>query len=225
MTGIIIGIYLPASLIIGILFYFLRKPSSQVLLTLLFIALQWTLTVFEFLHRDVIQLDYFTSDALATLFLGVISIVCIPAFYHSFIYFSKHPYKPREQGMYFAAMVILIASLSAAYLSNHIGITWVFVELTTLSASALIYHRRSKLTLEGTWKYIFICSISITLVFIGVLFVTVAAQQQGITELFYRNLSASAGTHECILAEAGLPFHFYGIHRKSRPGAHVYRGH
>src|SRR5512133_2847575 len=97
MNGIIIGIYLPASLILGILFYFLRKHYSQVLLTLIFIALQWTLTVFEFLHRDVIQLDYFTSDALATLFLCVISIVCIPAFYHSFIYFSKHPSKPREQ--------------------------------------------------------------------------------------------------------------------------------
>jgi hydrogenase-4 component F len=215
MTGIIIGIYLPASLIIGILFYFLRKHSSQVLLTLIFIALQWALTVFEFLHRDVIQLDYFTSDALATLFLGVISIVCVPAFYHSFIYFSKHPYKPREQGMYFAAMVILIASLSAAYLSNHIGITWVFVELTTLSASALIYHRRSKLTLEGTWKYIFICSISITLVFIGVLFVTVAAQQQGITDLFYRNLSANAGTMNVFWLKLAFLFIFTGFTAKA----------
>ena len=215
MTGIILGIYLPASLLIGILFYFLRKHSSRVLLTLIFIALQCALTVFEFLHRDVIQLVYFTPDALATLFLGVISIVCVPAFYHSFIYFSKHPYKPREQGMYFAAMAILIGSLSAAYLSNHIGITWVFVELTTLSASALIYHRRSKLTLEGTWKYIFICSISITLVFIGVLFVTVAAQQQGITDLFYRNLSANAGTMNVFWLKLAFLFIFTGFTAKA----------
>jgi len=215
MSGIIIGIYLPASLIIGILFYFLRKHTSQVLLTLSFFVLQWGLTVFEFFNRDVTQLEYFTSDALATLFLGVISIVCIPAFYHSFIYFSKHPYKPREQGMYFGAMVILVASLSAAYLSNHIGITWVFVELTTLSASALIYHRRNNLTLEGTWKYIFICSISITLVFIGVLFVTVAAQQQGITDLFYRNLSANAGTLNVFWLKLAFLFIFTGFTAKA----------
>ncbi len=59
MNGIILGIYLPASLIIGILFYFLRKHSSQVMLTLIFIVLQWVLTVFEFLHRDVVQLGLF----------------------------------------------------------------------------------------------------------------------------------------------------------------------
>jgi hydrogenase-4 component F len=117
--------------------------------------------------------------------------------------------------MYFGAMVILVASLSAAYLSNHIGITWVFVELTTLSASALIYHRRNNLTLEGTWKYIFICSISITLVFIGVLFVTVAAQQQGITDLFYRNLSANAGTLNVFWLKLAFLFIFTGFTAKA----------
>jgi hydrogenase-4 component F len=117
--------------------------------------------------------------------------------------------------MYFGAMVILVASLSAAYLSNHIGITWVFVELTTLSASALIYHRRNKLTLEGTWKYIFICSISITLVFIGVLFVTVAAQQQGITDLFYRNLSQHAPTLNVFWLKLAFLFIFTGFTAKA----------
>ena len=98
-------------------------------------------------------------------------------------------------GMYFAAMVMLIASISAAYLSNHMGITWVFVEITTLSASALIYHRRSKLTLEGTWKYIFICSISITLVFIGILVCYCSRSAAGNQLIcFTEHLSANAGT-------------------------------
>jgi hydrogenase-4 component F len=215
MTGIMMGIYLPGSLIISILFYFMRKHSSRVLLTVAFVALQWALTLFEFYHRDLTQLVYFTPDALALIFLGVNSVVCIPALYHSFIYFSKHPYKPREQGMYYSAMVLLIASLSAAYLSNHIGITWVFVELTTLSASALIYHRRNKLTLEGTWKYIFICSISITLVFIGVLFVTVAAQQQGIRDLFYGNLSLHAPMMNVFWLKLAFLFIFTGFTAKA----------
>ena len=69
-------------------------------------------------------------------------------------------------------MVALLTSISAAYLSNHIAVTWIFVELTTLSASALIYHRRNNRSLEGTWKYVFVCAISITLVFIGILFLS-----------------------------------------------------
>jgi hydrogenase-4 component F len=118
-------------------------------------------------------------------------------------------------GMYFAATVMLIAAISAAYLSNHLGITWVFVEITTLSASALIYHRRNKLTLEGTWKYIFICSISITLVFIGILFVTVAVQQQGINDLFYKTLSANAPTLSVFWLKLAFLFIFTGFTAKA----------
>jgi hydrogenase-4 component F len=210
-----IGVYLAGSLLIGIFLYLFKNPFANIILTLIFIVLQWSLTVYEYINLDVTQLVYFTPDALAVIFLFVLSIVCVPAFYHSFIYLEKHPYKPREQGMFFAAMVILTASLSAAYLSNHIGITWVFVELTTLSASALIYHRRNKLTLEGTWKYIFICSISITLVFIGVLFVTVAVQQAGIRDLFYKDLSLNASKLNEFWLKLAFLFIFTGFTAKA----------
>jgi len=215
MQDAVMGMYLSGSLALGILFYIMRSHLAQVMLSSAFIVLQISLAVFEYLHPGSPQLVYFTSDALAVIFLSVITIVMVPAFYHSFIYFAKHPYKPREQGMYFAAMVILTASLSGAYLSNHIGLTWVFVELTTLSASTLIYHRRSKLTLEGTWKYIFICSISITLVFIGILFVTVAIQERGIHELFYRDLSIQANQLNVFWLRLAFLFIFTGFTAKA----------
>ena len=210
-----VGIYLTGSLLISLAFYFGRKHLINVILAWIFCMLQVTLALYEYKHPDVTQLVYFTPDALAVIFLGVISIVCIPVFYHSFVYFDKHPYKPREMGLYYAATVILIASISSAYLSNHMGITWVFVELTTLSASALIYHRRNKLTLEGTWKYIFICSISITLVFIGVLFATVAVQQQGITDLFYKTLSRHASQFSAFWMKLAFLFIFTGFTAKA----------
>lgn len=210
-----IVIYLIGSLIISLAFYFVRSHFFRVTLAWLFCILQAVLAMYEYTRPNVTQLVYFTPDALAIIFTGVISVVCIPAFYHSFVYFSKHPYKPREMGMYYAAMVILIASITAAYLSNHMGITWVFVELTTLSASALIYHRRNKLTLEGTWKYIFICSISITLVFIGVLFVTVAVQQQGINDLFYHTLSFHAPKLSEFWLKLAFLFIFTGFTAKA----------
>jgi len=210
-----ITLYLTGSLIISLAFYFGRTNSIRIGLAWLFCLLQGTFAVYEYLHRDVVQLTYFTPDALAVIFLIVISLISIPVFYHSFIYFRKHPYKPREMGLYFAATTMLITSISAAYLANHMGITWVFVEITTLSASALIYHRRNKLTLEGTWKYIFICSISITLVFIGILFVTVTVQQEGINDLFYTTLSANAASLSPFWLKLAFLFIFTGFTAKA----------
>jgi len=210
-----IGIYLIGSLIISIWFYFGRSNPLRKTLAWMFCLLQVTFAAYEYMHRDTTQLVYFTPDALAIILLIVVSIISIPVFYHSFVYFRKHPYKPREMGLYFAATVMLIMAISAAYLSNHIAITWVFTEITTLSASALIYHRRNKLTLEGTWKYIFICSISITLVFIGILFVTVAVQQHGINELFYSTLSVNAANLSPFWLKLAFLFIFTGFTAKA----------
>jgi hydrogenase-4 component F len=87
-------------------------------------------------------------------------------------------------------MVVLLTSISAAYLANHIAVVWIFAELTTLSASALIYHHRNKLALEGTWKYVFICAISISLVFVGILFLSLSLNQAGNKDLSFANLMA-----------------------------------
>jgi hydrogenase-4 component F len=210
-----IGIYLIGALLISLTFYFARNHTINLILAWLFVLMQVSLAVFEYAYSNTTQLVYFTSDPLAVIFLLVISIVTIPAFYHSFVYLGKRDYSKREQGMYYAAMVLLIASLSAAYLSNHLGTTWVFVELTTLSASALIYHRRNKLTLEGTWKYIFICSISITLVFIGILFTTVTIQQQGISDLFYKDISMHASRLNPFWLKLAFLFIFTGFTAKA----------
>jgi hydrogenase-4 component F len=52
----------------------------------------------------------------------------------------------------------------------------------------LIYHHRNKLALEGTWKYVFICAISITFVFIGILFLSLSLQHAGSDDLSFANL-------------------------------------
>ncbi|MFN8134777.1 MAG: proton-conducting transporter membrane subunit [Bacteroidales bacterium] len=53
--------------------------------------------------------------------------------------------------------MVLIMAISAGYLSNHIAVTWIFTEITTLSASALIYHHRNKPALEGTEICLHLC--------------------------------------------------------------------
>src|ERR1035437_909006 len=117
-----IGIYLIGSLVISILLFINRNKLYNYLLITLFTILQWTFTVYEYNHLNIPDLTYFTPDSLAIIFLGILSIICIPVFYHSYIYFAKGKDIPRERGIYYGAMIILLTALSAAYLSNHIAI-------------------------------------------------------------------------------------------------------
>lgn len=209
-----IGIYLIAALTTATLLYAVKSCAIRHLLLSAFIILQAGYAFYAFTHINVTDLEYFTPDAIGTLFLVIISVVSIPALIHTRLYFIHHPYLPREQGMFYAAMVILIASLSAAYVANHIAVTWVFVELTTLSASALIYHRRNVLTLEGTWKYIFVCSISITLVFIGILFLSIAIQEEGLKDMSYPALLQQAPSLNVFWLKLAFLFIFTGFTSK-----------
>jgi len=210
-----IGYYLVGSVIISLLLFFNKNKLMNYGLTFLFISLQWVLTIYEYNHLNNTDFEYFTPDALAIIFLVILSVLCIPAIYHSHVYCNSKAEIPRHRGIYFAALVILFAALSAAYLSNHIAITWIFVELTTLSSSALIYHRRNSRSLEGTWKYIFVCSISITLVFIGILFLSIAVQRTGSTNLFYQGLLNSATGMNIFWLKLAFLFIFTGFTSKA----------
>src|SRR6266498_476421 len=209
-----IGIYLIGSVFISLALFFNRNRALNYLLVTVFILLQWGLTIYEYNHRDIQELGYFAPDALAIIFLITLSIISIPAFWHSYIYFATDKDIPRERSIYFAAMVMLLTALSAAYLSDNIAITWIFVELTTLSASALIYHRRNNRTLEGTWKYVFVCAISITLVFVGILFLSFALQQAGADDLSFDILLKKAPGLNLFWLRLAFIFIFTGFTAK-----------
>lgn len=206
-----IGSYLIGALLISLALFLSRNKTLTYLLVSIFVLLQWCLALYECNHQGIEESGYFTPDALAILLLITLTIISVPTFIHSFIYFSTEKDVPRQRSIYFAAMVILLSALSAAYLSNNIAITWIFVEITTLSASTLIYHRRNARALEGTWKYVFVCSISITLVFIGILFLTVAVQQAGVKDLNYEVLSAGAGKFNVFWLKLAFLFIFTGF--------------
>jgi len=138
--------------------------------------------------------EYFNFDTLgkiATLTLCLISIV---AFFHGYRYVEKHnpTETPHSKGLFFGAMVILVTAIAVIYVSNHLAVSWIFVELSTLSASVLIYHHRNIRALEGVWKYVFVGAISVTFIYIGILFLSTAGKQAQIIDLSYTNLMQHA---------------------------------
>ena len=183
-----IGIFFIGTLLICIGLFFNKTAAINYALVICYTILLWALGFYEYNHLNTIELEFFKADALGILFIFAMCIISIPAFYHGYRYISTHNETPRSRGIFFAAMVMLMSACSMAYLSNHIAVTWIFAEITTLSASALIYHHRNIRALEGVWKYVFICAISITFIYIGILFLSLAMKQAGIEDMSFDSI-------------------------------------
>lgn len=206
-----IGLYLLSAFVIAGLVLANRKIIFNNILIILFAIIQIGFTVYAGFHyKESIQ-QYFTFDSLGLLLLMTLSIITIPALFHSYIYLVRHDETPQSRAIYFSAIIVLITSITAAYLANHIAVIWIFTELTTLSASMLIYHHRNKLALEGTWKYVFICAISITFVFIGILFLSLSLQPAGSSDFSLSNLMANKDKLDPFWLRLAFLFIFTGF--------------
>jgi hydrogenase-4 component F len=189
-----------------------RNRTINYVLVTLFLFLQGAFTLYVGTHLRNTENSYFTFDALGFLLLVTLSIIAIPAVIHSRIYIERHAETASSRAIYFASMVALITAIGAGYLANHVAVVWIFTEITTLSASMLIYHHRNKLALEGTWKYVFVCALSITFVFIGILFLSLA--HSGSADLSYKNLLADSAFLDPFWLKPAFLFIFTGFTAK-----------
>lgn len=206
-----IGIYLTGGLSIALALFFNRNKIISFALLGLFLVLQAALAIFSFNHLHDTEWSYFTYDSLSVLLLITLSIIAVPAMVHSHIYLEDQPAPPQSRAIYYGAIVLLLTAISAAYLANHIAVIWIFTEITTLSASALIYHHRNKLALEGTWKYVFISAISVTFVFIGILFLSLSLEHAGSDDLSFKNLLAHSSSLNPFWLRLAFLFIFTGF--------------
>jgi hydrogenase-4 component F len=210
-----IGIYLILSLFVVISVFFIRKRKVVYFLVIFFAVLQWTLTIYEYLNLNAVQFYYFTPDAIGIILLSVLSVLATTSFLYSYIYLENRQDTPKAESIYWAALILLITAISCAYLANHAAIAWIFIEITTLSSAVLVYHRRTESSLEGSWKYLFICSVSVALIFIGILFLGLAAQQARVGDLFYSNLFNKAHSLDEFWLKAAFLFIFTGYTAKA----------
>ncbi len=137
-------------------------------LSLAFSAGLIALTIHAWINPGKTELAYFTFDSTAVLLLSVLALLTLPTLYHGFIYTRKDILK--RYNIYHAGLTALITFMAGAYLANAMTVLWIFVEATTLAVALLIYHDRTEIALEATWKYIFICSTGIALAYLGILF-------------------------------------------------------
>jgi len=182
-------IFLIGTLLISAGLFTNKNRFINYILVIIYGLLLLTFGIYEFLHINSLQYGFFKSDSLGVLLLLALCVVAVPVLFHSYRYIELGEKEtPHSRGLFFGAFIILMSASGAAYISNHIAVTWIFIEITTLSASILIYHHRSLKALEGTWKYVFICAISITFVYVGILFLSLAMKQAGIVDMSFDSL-------------------------------------
>lgn len=205
------GIFLAGTFAIAAGLFLNKNTAVNYLLVCIYLVMLWVFAIHEYLNVNITEQIYFTADALGILLLLALSVVSIPAFYHAYRYIATHDETPRSRGLFYAALVMLISACSLAYLSNHIAVTWIFVEITTLSASALIYHHRNIRALEGVWKYIFLCAISITFIYVGILFLSLSLKQAGIDDMSFSSLYSNSDKLNPFWLKLAFLFIFTGF--------------
>lgn len=206
--------YLIGSLLIATGMFFNRKTAVNTLLVWIFIILQISFTIISFIDQGVEEATYFNPDALSLLMTATLTIIAIPTLLHRYDYIYPENDSPGQRSLYFGSIVIFIMALTAGYMASHIAVTWIFVEITTLSASALIFHRRNAGSIEATWKYIFVSSISLVFVFIGILLLSLALGNQYQSGMQYATLSRLAPTLSPFWLKLSFIFIFVGYTAK-----------
>ncbi len=147
--------------------------------------------------------NYFVFDSLNMTFLAVLIIVTI----------NVVIYQGLKDWKYNIIFSLFFLSMVGAILSNHLGLTWVFVEATTLTSAYLILQSKTEYSLEAVWKYVFLCSIGISLAFVGIILLLIGSNT--VNSLYYNNLYANATLIESFWLKLSYAFILVGFGTKA----------
>jgi len=154
----------------------------------------------------------FQFDGLNTYFFFVMSLVFAASAIYNIGYTSKLERTQKEYNYYSIGILGFVFSMIGALLSTNLGLSWVFIEATTLSSAYLIYFSRSKHALEAVWKFVFICSIGISLAFVGIVLILIGAGSNN--SLVFKDLFSNALKIDPFWLKMSFVFYLVGIGTK-----------
>ena len=155
---------------------------------------------------------YFKVDGLNILFILVLAFVFAGTAMYIVEFLRKSRASAEKQTYFCISLLLFVFSMSGVLLTQHLGLLWVFVEATTLASTPLIYFEKSKASLEATWKYVFICSIGISIAFIGIIFLSIGMGK--LNSLFFCDLYKNAGNIMPFWLKLSFPFILIGFGTK-----------
>jgi hydrogenase-4 component F len=79
-----------------------------------------------------------------------------------------------------ACLLAFLGTMNLVVWSHHLGVMWVAIETTTLITAPLIYFRRTRESIEATWKYLLVGSVGIAMALLGTYFLAYALIHAGL---------------------------------------------
>jgi hydrogenase-4 component F len=122
-------------------------------------------------------------DALSAFMVIVIGAIGVLATWQSVRYLDAElaagRCSQRHATLYSVLVQGFVTAMLLAVVAGNVGVMWVAVEATTIITTFLVGHRRTRGSLEASWKYIAICSVGIAMAFLGTVLVYLAALHVG----------------------------------------------
>jgi len=155
---------------------------------------------------------YFLVDSSNIIFLMILSIVFMAVAIYNNGYIKHECEDVRRLRHYSYMVLIFVLSMTGAIVSTNLGLSWVFIEATTLASAYLIYFNKTKTAIEAAWKYVYICSIGIALAFVGIILLTIATGNMN--SLSYSDLFINAKAFNPFWLKLSFVFILFGIGTK-----------
>lgn len=190
-----IELMLIAPLIFSFLILVFRTKKLNKFIILFYAFLHLCLSIFFYINSDYTSSvyfinDYFRIDPLNILFLLILSFVFLGVAIYNFSFMKKLEEKFIKTFYYSICVILFVFSMTATILSTNLALSWIFIEATTLTSVYLIYFDRTKEAIEASWKYLLVCSIGISLAFVGIILLLIGSES--VNSLFFEDLYINA---------------------------------
>lgn len=121
--------------------------------------------------------SWLAVDPLAAFFLTILShtFVLVALYSPGFLRRMEGPTYDRSKRLFYPALNFYLLANTLVLVVQQFALLWVVMELTTFSLVPLMYFYRTKESLEAVWKYLFLVSIGLVFLFVGVVFLGVSA--------------------------------------------------
>ena len=193
-----IFIFIIFSVLLSITVFLSKNELVSFFSLSLFSISLFALTAYSYIHINQFDSTYYRFDALSVLLTAVLSILSIISFYHSYLYLKRKSKNKKQNAQYYATLILFITAMISAYFAKNLALLWVSIEATSLFVSILIFHSRTKDAMEATWKYLFVSSVGLAIAFIGILFLSIVASENGINNLDFTSLLNAAKNMDVI---------------------------
>ena len=212
MINLILLFPLFACLILAIF----KKPFLNTFLLNIYAFLHLAISFFACKGIDFLPFwkscQFFEINNRNIIFLLVMSIVFTAVAIYNNGYIKNEKAEAKKIRHYTYMLLFFVLSMTGAILSTNLGVSWIFIEGTTLASGYLIYFHKTKHSIEAAWKYVFICSIGIALAFVGIILLTFATGS--LNSLNFTDLYINAHLFNPFWLKLAFIFIMFGIGTK-----------